>query len=317
MPTVDEFWTVAAQVASERGGLVVGVTGEEQPELGSTLDNVLGFQSRGPVTVIGRAEWDDWTRQTEAFYRLRPAWGRGHPGDPGARYYRIKFDEQDAMRGNPTLSAGLSSGSSFSTLGLSESSFGGYTEVRTGLRGETFGPRAAARLIDLILQYALGYAAGRLFLFMIFFSSGGHPPPWVLLRLSRGRAFIYLGSFLGLFFYQVISTTICGSSLGKRLCSLQVLQDDGSRCRLRSAVIRELGYYVDALFFGLIGYSAMRGTEEQQRYGDEWAGTIVCRMSDVPAPSRQTGIQFALGQTIGVAACLACMLLGLLLQMRW
>ncbi len=315
MPTVDEFWAVAAQVASERGGLVVGVTGEEQPELGSTLDNVLGFQSRVPVTVIDRAEWDDWTQQAEAFYRLRPGWGRGHPGDPGARYYRIKFDEQSAMRGNPALSAALSSGLSSSTSGLSARSFDGCTEVRSGLRGATFAPRAAARLIDLILQYALGYAAGRLFLFMIFFSSGGHPPLWVLLRLSRGRAFVYLGSFLALFFYQVISTTICGSSLGKRVCSLQVLQDDGSRCRLRSALIRESGYYADALFFGLIGYSAMRGTEAQQRHGDEWAGTIVCRMSDVPVPSRQTGMQFALGQTIGIAACLACMLLGLLLQM--
>jgi uncharacterized RDD family membrane protein YckC len=315
MPTVDEFWTVAAQVASERGGLVVGVTGEEQPELGSTLDNVLGFQSRGPVTVIGPAEWDDWRRQGEAFYRLRPGWGRGHPGDPSARYYRIKFDEQEAMRANPALSDALSAGSSSSTLGRSTPSFGGYTEVHSGLRGATFPPRAAARLIDLILQYALGFAAGRLFFFMIFFSSGGHPPMWVLLRLSRGRGFIYLGSFLGVFFYQVISTTICGSSLGKRLCSLQVLQDDGSRCRLRSAVIRELGYYVDALFFGLIGYSAMHSTPEQQRYGDEWANTIVCQMSDVPASSRQTSMQFALAQTIGIAACLACILLGLLLQM--
>jgi uncharacterized RDD family membrane protein YckC len=292
----------------------VGITGEEQPELGSTLDNVLGFQSRGPVTVIGRAEWDDWTQQAESFYRLRPSWGRGHPGDPSARYYRIKFDAQPAI-GNPALSAALSSGLWLSRLSLTAPSFDGHWEVRSGSRGATFAPRAAARLLDLILYYGLAYAAGHLFRFMLLFSSGGHPPLWVLLRLSRGRGFVYLGSFLALFLYQVICTTICGSSLGKRLCSLQVLQDDGSRCRLRSAVIRELAYYVDALFFGLIAYSAMHSTEEQQRYGDEWADTIVCQMSDVPLSSRQTGMQFALGQTTGVAACLACLLLGFLLQM--
>ena len=41
----DEFWLVASQVVSERGYLVIGFSeGAEQLELGSSLDNVLGFK---------------------------------------------------------------------------------------------------------------------------------------------------------------------------------------------------------------------------------------------------------------------------------
>jgi len=40
MPTVDEFWRIAAQVAAERGSLVVAFTKDSmQPRLGSVLDN--------------------------------------------------------------------------------------------------------------------------------------------------------------------------------------------------------------------------------------------------------------------------------------
>ena len=68
MATVNEFWKVAAQVASERGGLVVGFTKDsEQPELGSALDNVFGFAPQTPVSVIGLSDWADWVEQVEAF----------------------------------------------------------------------------------------------------------------------------------------------------------------------------------------------------------------------------------------------------------
>jgi len=93
MPTVDEFWRIAAQVASERGGLVVGFTRDsEQPELGSPLDNVFGFAPQSPVTVISLSDWADWIEQVEAFYRLKPDWGRAKRGTADANYYRVKFD---------------------------------------------------------------------------------------------------------------------------------------------------------------------------------------------------------------------------------
>src|SRR5439155_19452796 len=93
MPTVDEFWRIAAQVATERGGLVVGFTRDsEQPELGSELDNVFGFVPQSPVTVIRISDWADWIEQVEAFYRLKPDWRRAKRGTADANYYRVKFE---------------------------------------------------------------------------------------------------------------------------------------------------------------------------------------------------------------------------------
>lgn len=312
---IDEFWAVARQVASERGGLVVGITGDEQPELGSTLDSVLGFQTPVPVTVTAVAEWNDWKQQADAFHRLRPSWGRGHPGDPAARYYRVRFDDENALHAAWPVTSPFHGSSQSSIADPTALPLGGYATASTACPGASFGPRALARIVDFILHTILAFLAGRLFRFMVLFSSGGHPPLWVVIRLSRGRGFIFLGSLLGILCYEVISTTICGSSLGKRMLSLQVLQENGSPCGLRSALIRELGYFVDSLFFGLVGYAAMRGDDQQQRYGDEWAGTIVCHMSDVPHKSLQSGTRFLLGLTAAIAADIACLLMGFLLQM--
>jgi hypothetical protein len=65
VPLADEFWSVASQVVSERGYLVIGFSeGAEQPKLGSSLDNVLGFRPQqrhngyGARTgKTGRSRW--------------------------------------------------------------------------------------------------------------------------------------------------------------------------------------------------------------------------------------------------------------------
>jgi hypothetical protein len=88
----DEFWSVASQVVSERGYLVIGFSeGAEQPELGSSLDNVLGFKPQQRLTVMGPTDWKDWKEQMETFYVLRPDWGSGQRGDPNGTYYRVNF----------------------------------------------------------------------------------------------------------------------------------------------------------------------------------------------------------------------------------
>ena len=58
MQSADEFWSAASEVVSERGHLVIGFSeGSEQPELGTTLENVLGFKPRRPLTIVGNADW--------------------------------------------------------------------------------------------------------------------------------------------------------------------------------------------------------------------------------------------------------------------
>jgi uncharacterized RDD family membrane protein YckC len=314
MPSVDEFWQAAAQVVSERGGLVVGFREDStQPELGSTLDNVLGFEARSSPIVASLSNWMDWKEQVEAFYRLRPSWGRGKVGDPNAQYYRIKFHDLDRIALS-SASGSIADSSLPSSLAIP--SFAGYAAPIVGLQGTPFWLRALARLIDFAVHYLTGLIAGFLFAFLLAIASGGRPPLWVLRRISAVHLPMFLTAAIGSSLYQVICTSIYGSTVGKLLLSLQVVQDDGSPCRLKSAVIRELGYFVDALFFGLVGLMAMRDDPQQKRLGDQWAATIVCKRANVPPESRQTALRFVLGMMLGICADIALMTVGMLVQIN-
>lgn len=316
MPTPNEFWTIARRVASERGGLVVGFTRDSTlPELGSTLDNVLGFTLQAPATVVSVTDWTDWTQQMETFYRLCPGWGRGKAGDPDASYYRIKFEESSSA-GAPSFSSRTLDFNSSTSSTLDIPSFGGYAAPLAGFRGVTFWPRLSARLLDIALHYGIGYLAGLLFAFMLIIASGGHPAPWIARRLAHSRFPSIVGGVLGLACYHVICTAISGSTIGKLIFGMQVIQDDGSPCRLKSAVIRELGYFVDALFFGVVAYFAMQDDPEQKRVGDGWADTIVVKRGVVPLGSRQGAMRFVLGLMLGVIADIAFLMMGLLVQMN-
>jgi hypothetical protein len=147
LPTADEFWSAAEEVVSQRGHLVVGFSaGSDQPELGSMLENVLGFKPQQRVTVVEVTDWSDWKEQVETFYIVRPAWGLGSAGDPDATYYRVRF----CAPGTPFL------------------------------------PRAAARLIDFVLLTYLAHMAGRLFRFLLAMAAGGVSPwCWAFLHTRR------------------------------------------------------------------------------------------------------------------------------------
>lgn len=328
MPTADEFWEVAAQVALVRGGLVVGFVGDaRQPEMGSTLDNVLGFAPHGAAAIVGISDWRDWTEQAEAFYRLRPAWGRGKAGDANYKYYRVQMADSDGTGMSrsvidpaPSFSGGLSITSlsvpSLSMPSLNMPSLSGYAAPLPGLKGVSFWPRFFARIIDFILHYIIGFATGILFVVLLAVASGGRPPVSVLHRISEIHVPTFLAGILGWFAYFVICETVHGSTLGKLALSMQVVQQDGSPCRLKSAVIRELGYFVDGMFFGIIGYLGMKDDPEHQRYGDQWADTMVFKRSDVPLESRQDGARFVLALMLGIFVDVAFLMVGLLIQIN-
>jgi uncharacterized RDD family membrane protein YckC len=318
MPTADEFWEVAAQVALVRGGLVVGFVGDaKQPEIGSTLDNVLGFAPHGSAAIVGLSDWRDWTEQAEAFYRLRPAWGRGKAGDANAKYYRVQLADSDvAGMSRRAIDPAPSFSGRLSITSLNVPSLSGYAAPVAGIQGVSFWPRFLARAIDFALHAIVRIATGILFGVLLAVASGGRVPLSVLHRLSQTHLPIFIAGVLGSVAYFVICETVHGSTLGKLVLSMQVVQEDGSRCRLKSALIRELGYFVDALFFGIIGYFAMKDEAEHQRYGDQWADTIVCKRYDVPPGSRQDGARFALALMLGIFAYMAILMVGLLIQMN-
>jgi uncharacterized RDD family membrane protein YckC len=322
MPTTKEFWKVAAQVASERGGLVVGFAKDsEQPELGSGLDNVLGFSAEGRVRVTNLSDWADWIEQVEAFYRLKPDWGRGKRGTADANYYRVKFEGKfeekfDELGGPTTYTPGTIFGASSTYSSADVPSFGGYAEPLSGFQGVTFWPRFLARFIDFLVHYFTAMLAGFLFALILAAAAGGRPPAWVLHRFSGTHFVSFVAAILGLFAYNVICTSVHGSTLGKLVLSMQVIQNDGPPCRPKSAIIRELGFFVDAMFFGVIGYFAMREDPEQKRHGDEWADTIVSKRAQVPSISKRSGTQFALGFLLGIIADIALLMTGWLIQMN-
>lgn len=314
MPTENEFWEAAAEVVAERGGLVVGFTEDsDQPELGSTLDNVLGFRPPHPPTVLRISDWMDWKQQVELFYRLRPSWGKGKSGDPNARYYRVKFPDLNGINLKPS-SGSMTILPSFDNR-LAIPSFGGYNIPVGTLVGATFWPRAFARVIDFVFHYLVGLIAGFLFIFLLAMAAGGRPPVWILRRLSQMSFPLLAAGLLGFMAYQVICTRVYGSTLGKLLLSLQVVQDDGSPCRLKSAIIRELGFLVDAMFFGIIGYAAMKADPRQQRHGDEWAQTIVRKRARV-LQSGQGAMRFVLALLAGVCADIGLLMVGMMIQIN-
>jgi len=303
MLSESEFWQAAAQVASERGGLVVGFTPDsDQPALGSMLNEVLGFKPRTPVSVTAVSDSTDWQGQVEAFYRLRPSWGRGKSADPSARYYRVTFDTS-------AMAATAPAPPSFLMPSLSR-----YEE--SGLRGVSFWPRVLARVIDFVAHYLFGFVAGIIFVSLLAIASGGQPPVWVLRRISQTRFPLFAAGLFGSVAYHVICVSVSGSTLGKRLLSMQVVQDDGSPCGVKSALIREFGYFVDALFFGVIGYFAMKDDPRQKRHGDTWADTIVANRANVPNQSQQGATRFLLGAMVGAFADIAFLMLGLLIQIN-
>ena len=198
--------------------------------------------------------------------------------------------------------------------------FGGYAALPGQLEGVGFGLRLVARLIDIAFHFIIALFTG----FVLGFGLGVYAgmthqpfaPMWA--RATNIGLWSFGSALLGSVAYHTLSESLGGSTLGKRILSMTVVQENGSPCRFDSALIRSLGYFVDALFFGLIGYFAMKDKVTQQRYGDQWAHTIVCKREKAPPQGLRGGGQVALGIFAGAAADGLCLglpyVIGLLLN---
>jgi hypothetical protein len=71
-------------------------------------------------------------------------------------------------------------------------------------------------------------------------------------------------------------------------------------CTLRGAILRNLGYYVDAFFFGMVAYGSMSRSPMQQRLGDKWGRTVVVKVASLAHPPSAGRI--AIGIVAGSAA---------------
>lgn len=191
------------------------------------------------------------------------------------------------------------------------SSLSGYIPHPDALEGVSFWPRVLARIIDLVVHYINTYFAGFLFGFLLITAAklAGHRGP---LRFGPGGQFTLLaGSVLGLIMYHAVCEGLYGSTLGKLVLSITVVQEDGTPCRFGSALIRSFAYAIDQLFFGIIGYTCMQKSALEQRHGDEWAHTVVCRRSQVRDENRQGAGRFILAFLLALMVDAVFLLTGL------
>ncbi len=175
-------------------------------------------------------------------------------------------------------------------------------------RGAGFGIRFLARFIDLaygtVLSMFAGFFAGIIFAVLNHF--GKLAPDW-LERLNQKSGLDYLFGIVGFFLYHAFAEGIGTVTVGKAICRLRVVQIDGSPATLGGALIRDLGYHIDALFFGLVGYHSMSKGRLQQRYGDVWGETVVVRKTDFQPNPPRSGWRMTSGILLG-SFLLCCML---------
>jgi uncharacterized RDD family membrane protein YckC len=159
-----------------------------------------------------------------------------------------------------------------------------------------FGRRAGARALDVVLSQAVGLVGGVLagITLAILQLSGVLAAGWEKhVELGTG-----LGALIGLFSAlsgHAVSTWLAGGSLGKVILGLRVVSSDNQRVGLGASLLRELAYFIDALFFGLVAYKAMEASPFNRRLGDEWANTTVVFARTQRAPVASTTLQLLIG----------------------
>jgi len=146
------------------------------------------------------------------------------------------------------------------------------------------------------------------FVSLIFFSLligiagavAGRSPSWMQQHLS---GFSFAALFFGLagaILFHATCEGLHGSTPGKLILGQVVLSEDGMPCSFKAALGRSCAYLIDALFLGAVAYLAMSGTPLQQRHGDKWFHTAVCKRSEVDPTRLRSGGRFVAALAIAL-----------------
>ena len=178
-----------------------------------------------------------------------------------------------------------------------------------------FGIRAMARIIDTIFTFFIGYAAGVLggIWIMILNGAGMLAPGWQL-RLHEFSLASFGFGLAGSIAYHSFCEGIHGATLGKICCGICVVTEDLKPSNLKGAIIRTLAYFIDGLFFGLIGYNSMSKSPLNQRYGDVWGKTVVVTTKKLAPELRRSPALFVLGLLAGAGSCFLLLAIGLVFK---
>jgi uncharacterized RDD family membrane protein YckC len=175
--------------------------------------------------------------------------------------------------------------------------------------------RALARIIDMVFGLFVGFTAG---IFggttLVLLNAAGVVPPGWQHRIHGFSLTVLAFSFLGNILYHTFCEGIYGATLGKLCCGIRVVSEDRSPSNLKSALIRTLAYYIDALFFGLVGYNSMQKSALNQRYGDVWGKTAVLKASEVAPESERSSMRLVLSLFLGVGSWIVMLAAGIILK---
>jgi uncharacterized RDD family membrane protein YckC len=186
--------------------------------------------------------------------------------------------------------------------------------VTAVLAGADFGIRFLARGIDIILGILLGVVSGFFagILIAILSSLGRVRSDWVEV-VGQTNYWTYVFGILGGLLYHFFAESIGGTTVGKLICGLNVVQLDGRPCTLVGALKRSVAYLIDALFFGYIAYESMQKSALRQRHGDIWGKTVVVKKTVfLPTPARAIWRVVA-GCMVGSAALMVAQVTHLLI----
>lgn len=145
-----------------------------------------------------------------------------------------------------------------------------------------FGSRASrflASLLDNILIYLMQIGGGYVgaIIGAVIRVSQDAPESIVHETASQG---MYLGmffwSFVGWFMNYGVIQGLTGSSLGKRVCGIQVICDDGRPIGIRRSLLRSLCYMISWIPLYL-GFVAIFWSEKRQCWHDVICKTLVIR----------------------------------------
>jgi len=176
--------------------------------------------------------------------------------------------------------------------------------LETGPRGVGFWIRAAARVLDGGIHFVVSLFAGAMvgIVVVILASLSGVAPEILLERVGAAGLVTYGASFLGASTVHVLCEGLHGSTIGKWLCRITVISEDGVSASPVAALKRELAFYVDSLVFGIVAALSMKDSPRRQRIGDKWADTMVVKLADVPPSARRSGWRFVI---VALAAMVA------------
>jgi lipoprotein-releasing system ATP-binding protein len=165
-----------------------------------------------------------------------------------------------------------------------------------------FWRRGAAQMVDFLFGGAL-VVTGEIAALM---SVGGAATSWPKLQKTLVTQAAVIGvalaSLVAPLLYRVIAEKIAGATLGKLLLGLRVRSESLGAITWLNALVRNVAlFFVDTLFFGLIGYMGMSGSLMRQRLGDRWGHTVVVRDHSVDSIGQSLGV----GLLVAVLSCVA------------